>query len=143
MFRKENNQTYYLLLHYQSGHWEFVKGHIELGERDEQTVRRELEEETGIKDARIIPGFKERTKYFFRQYQEKVSEEDRRKGLTPWVFKMVFFFIVETNIKDIRLSDEHIGYKWLPYEQAIKQLTHKNAKNLLKKAKEFLDKNNL
>ena len=38
----KNNIPHYLLLHYESGHWEFAKGHIEKGESEEQTVRREL-----------------------------------------------------------------------------------------------------
>ena len=49
IFRMENGEPYYLLLRYYSGHWEFAKGHIEEGESNEETVKREIEEETGIK----------------------------------------------------------------------------------------------
>jgi bis(5'-nucleosidyl)-tetraphosphatase len=54
------NQNEYLLLKYGLGHWEFVKGHIEKGETEKETIMRELEEETGITDASIIEGFKEK-----------------------------------------------------------------------------------
>ena len=38
-----------LLVRYQSGGWAFPKGHIEPGETPEQTSRREVEEETGVR----------------------------------------------------------------------------------------------
>ncbi len=130
VFRK-NGKIYYLLLHYKSGHWDFPKGHIEDGEEEDKTVRREIEEETGIKDIELIDGFKNWIKYFFR----KTYGGDEK---APWIFKIVNYYLAETKTKEIKLSDEHIGYKWLDYEDALKQLTYKNAKNVLKKANDFL-----
>ena len=143
IFRKENNINYYLLLHYFSGHWEFPKGHIEKGETDEEAMRREIEEETGIKDVKIIPGFKKLIEYFFKQYKEKVSEADRKAGKTPWVFKLVTFFIAETKTKEIKISSEHRGFVWLPIEEAIEKTTFKNSKKLLKEASDFILKTNI
>ena len=134
----ENGVPHYLLLHYHSGHWEFPKGHIEGNESEEETVKREVAEETGLEDIKIIPGFKKYIKYFFRQYNEKVSEEDRRAGKTPWVFKLVTFFIAETKIKDVKISHEHLGFIWLPIEEAIKKTTFKNSKKLLREANDFV-----
>ena len=138
IFRKEGDNVYYLLLHYESKHWDFAKGHIEKNETDEETVKREVEEETGIKDIRIVPGFKKTIKYFFRQYREKVAEHDRRRGKTPWVFKLVKFYLAQTWTKEVKLSPEHTEYKWLDFKSALKQLTHKNAKDILKKADEYI-----
>ena len=132
----KDNQIYYLLLHYQSGHWEFPKGHVERGETEEQTVVREVAEETGIKDLKILPGFKQYIKYFFRR-SYGLKGEARKKA--PWVFKLVIFYLAETKTKEIKISFEHKGYKWLPYEEALKQLTFKNAKEILRKAQSFLD----
>ena len=146
IFRKEpfrtsqgkDNKIYYLLLHYHSGHWEFPKGHIEGKESEEETVKREITEETGINDIKIIPGFKKYIKYFFRQYKENVSEEDRKKGKTPWIFKLVAFFIAETDTKEVKISSEHTGFLWLPIDEAIKKTTFKNSKKLLKEADDFI-----
>ena len=72
IFRKENNNFFYLLLHYPSSakapkeYWDFPKGHIEKGEDEIKTVKREVEEETGLKDIKIIEGFREWIKYFFK-----------------------------------------------------------------------------
>jgi 8-oxo-dGTP pyrophosphatase MutT (NUDIX family) len=138
IYRKEQDKIYYLLLHYHSGHWEFSKGHVEKGESDEETVKREVTEETGINDLKIIPGFKKYIKYFFRQYKENVSEEDRRAGKTPWVFKLVTFFVAETETKDVKLSPEHIGFDWLTFDEAFKKTTFKNSKKLIKEANDFI-----
>ncbi len=137
IFRKENNINYYLLLHYPSGHWEFPKGHIEGKESEEDATRREVAEETGIKDIKILPGFKKYAKYFFRQYKDKVPKGQK----APWIFKLVTFFIAETKTKDIKISSEHKGFLWLPIEDAIKKTTFKNSKKLLKEANDFAIKN--
>ena len=138
IFRREDDRIYYLLLHYPSGHWEFPKGHVEQGESEEETLKRETFEETGINDLKIIPGFKKYIKYFFKQYKEKVSEADRKKGKIPWIFKLVVFFIAETKIKDVQISHEHKGFIWLPINEAIKKTTFKNSKKLLEKANDFV-----
>lgn len=131
VFRK-NNKIYYLLLHYKSGHWDFPKGHIEDKEEEDKTVKREIEEETGIKDIKIINGFKEYIKYFFRKTYEGSKN-------APWTFKLVNFYLAETKTKQVKLSDEHLDYKWLVYEDALKQLTYKNAKDILKKANNYIN----
>jgi len=135
VFRREGNKIYYLLLHYGSGHWGFPKGHIEKGEKEDDTMRREIEEETGIKDIKVVKGFKETIKYFFRDvYKQKEKEKEE----APWVFKIVEYYLAETKTKDIKLSFEHKGYKWLCFEDALKQLTFKNTKEVLKKADKYL-----
>jgi 8-oxo-dGTP pyrophosphatase MutT (NUDIX family) len=143
IYRKENDKIYYLLLKYKEKHWDFVKGHIEPNETEEQTLLRETEEEAGLLDLKIAKGFREYFKYVFRQYKEKMSKEDLEKGKIAWIFKIVIFYLAETKTKEIKLSPEHQDYKWLIYEEAIKQTTFKNAKELLKKANNFIIKNNL
>ncbi|MCJ7787018.1 NUDIX domain-containing protein [Patescibacteria group bacterium] len=131
IFRRENDKIYYLSLHYPSPpktskeYWDLPKGHIEKGEKEIETVRREVEEETGLKDIEFVDGFKEWIKYFFK-FKEKN------------ILKFVTFYLAETKEKDIKVSFEHLGFEWLSYEKAIKKLTFKNAKEILKKANEFL-----
>lgn len=148
IYRLENGIYYYLLLHYpamnkKGGHWEFSKGHIEEGENEEKAMRREIEEETGIKDLKIIPGFKEYIKYFFKQYKKGISKEQIKKEKTSWIFKLVVFYLAETHTKDVKISHEHIGFAWLPIGEAIKKTTYKNSKELLKKANEYILKNKM
>ncbi len=125
IFREEQVNIYYLVLHYQAGHWDFVKGNIEKGEEMKQTIIRETEEEIGIRNLEFVKGFKETIEYFYKL-----------KGRT--IFKTVVFFLTETKTEEIKLSQEHIGFAWLAYEDALKRLTFENAKEVLKKANEFL-----
>jgi 8-oxo-dGTP pyrophosphatase MutT (NUDIX family) len=124
---KRNGEVQYLLLHYEAGHWDYVKGQVESSESEKDTVIRELKEETGITDARFVEGFREEISYFYR-----------REGKT--VYKEVIFFMIETKESNVTLSYEHVGYGWLNYEKAIEKLTFANAKNVLAKAHEFLSK---
>lgn len=152
-----NSAPQYLLLHYGPGHWGFAKGHVEGNETEEETTRREVAEETGITDLRILSGFKEIEKYFFRQYpresgatvpsfaplrrsSSEASKASSDKAKRPWVFKLVTFFVAETKTTEIKISHEHTGFVWLPYEAALKKTTFKNSKILLKKANEFINK---
>ena len=72
IFRKEEGKIYYLLLNYaaigkvEKTYCGFSKGTIEKGEKELDTITREIREETGIKDLKFIEGFKEIEKYFFR-----------------------------------------------------------------------------
>ena len=141
IFRMENGAPQYLLLHYapsepgKRGQWGFAKGHVEQGETEIETMKREVAEETGIKDLKIVSGFKELEKYFFKKSYGLVGEA-RKKA--PWVFKIVVFFIAETKTKEVKISDEHIGFVWLPIEAAIKKTTFKNSKKLLQEANDFI-----
>jgi bis(5'-nucleosidyl)-tetraphosphatase len=120
-----NTEPKYLLLQYDAGHWDFVKGNVELNESEKDTVIRELQEETGIVDARFLEGFREKIEYFYR-----------RQGTT--IHKEVIFFLIETHTETVTLSFEHVAYAWLNYQHAMERLTFKNAKDVLQKAQELL-----
>lgn len=126
IFRR-NDANKYLLLHYEGGHWDFVKGHVEKNESERQTVLRETEEEAGITDLTYIEGYREPISYFYR-----------RAGRT--VRKEVVFYLLQTKTEAVRLSREHVGFDWLTYDKAMERLTYKNAKDTLQKAHEFLEK---
>ncbi len=124
---KRNGNRKYLLLHYEGGHWDFVKGHVEPNETETDTVRRETEEETGLTDLTFIEGYRQPISYYYR-----------RAGQI--VYKEVIFYLVETKTSPVRLSREHVGFDWLTYERATERLTYKNAKDTLQRAHAYLEK---
>lgn len=123
----KNGEVNYLLLHYEAGHWDFVKGNVEPNETEKDTTIRELKEETSIVDAKFVDGFREKIAYFYR-----------RQGAT--IHKEVVFFIIEAHTGKVEISAEHIGYDWLDYKHAMERLTFRNARSVLQDAHELLKK---
>ena len=119
------NQNQFLILKYGLGHWGLVKGHREKGETEKETILRELKEETGIFSAKIIKGFKEKFSYHYNF-----------KGNS--FFKTVICFLIKTDTKSVTLSYEHTDYRWLFYEEAIKQVTYEGPKLMIEKANKVL-----
>ena len=122
----DNKSRKFLLLNYPSKHWDFVKGKMENGETTHETALRETKEETGISDVEFLDGFEEEIEYYFRAENQDIH-------------KKVIFFLGKTKTLDIILSHEHLDFIWLDYDNALNKITYENAKNLLKKSKEFLD----
>ncbi|MFA5871335.1 MAG: NUDIX domain-containing protein [Parcubacteria group bacterium] len=144
VFRKEKNKILYLLIQHpgvsddkEGGHWDFPKGHMEKGETWEDTLRREVEEETGITKLRITPGFYTWIRYFYRA---KGTEKSRRRGSGKGIniFKIVTYYLAETAQKEVKLSFEHVDYAWLEYKQAIERITYQKSKKVLEKGHAFL-----
>ena len=124
IFRKDK-EIKYLLLHYEAGHWDFPKGHVEEKEAELDTIKREVREETSIEDIELVLDFREKIEYYYKLKGELMHKE-------------VVFYLAKTKTEQVRISFEHIGYIWLPYDKAVEKLTFKNAKEILEKANAFL-----
>jgi 8-oxo-dGTP pyrophosphatase MutT (NUDIX family) len=127
LFRKEDSKILFLLLHYPSGHWDFIKGKMEEGESTHETAIREAKEETGIIDITFLENFEEWINYDF-QYQGEL------------VHKKVVFFLAETKTKEVMISHEHLDYTWMDYNTSMEKTTFDNAKTVLTRAQMLLTK---
>ena len=115
-----------LLLQYPQGHWGFPKGHYESEDGVyQQTALRELEEETGISEVRMLDDWQMRTFYTFSRKGRPVEKE-------------VFWFIGETDEYDITLSHEHRNFMWLEWDDAENQLNFEQSKEVLRGARAHL-----
>lgn len=127
IFRDTPEGIVFLLLHYPSGHWDFVKGKMEKGENPLDTVVREAKEETGISDLNFVDGFEENIEYDF-QFEGEL------------IHKKVVFYLAKTNTEKITISHEHLDFVWLDYKSAFEKTTYQNAKSVLSKANQLLFK---
>src|SRR6056297_2141198 len=66
LFRDTRGRREYLLLKSRPGDWEFPKGGVEGEEELQQTAIREVTEEAGISDFRLINGFRREYDYVFQ-----------------------------------------------------------------------------
>ena len=115
----------FLVLKYPSGHWDFVKGNIEQGEKEEETVKRELFEETGINSITLHKGINEKVEYHYYKKNKRVH-------------KIVSYYLAETKQKDVKISFEHLDYKWEGYDNVLKLITFDNSKDILRKGSQLI-----
>jgi bis(5'-nucleosidyl)-tetraphosphatase len=117
----------YLLLDY-GKYWDFPKGHLEPGEDDRTAAVRELAEETGLDEVTFVEGFYREITYYFRS-----------RGDGSVVRKEVCFFLGRTTSHNVRLSDEHVGFAFLPFDEAVARVKYPTAKELLRQAEQRLN----
>lgn len=111
-----------LIKNNRSANWGFPKGHVERGETNKDTARREVLEETGIHIS-ILPDFASKSEYTI---QGKVE-------------KAVTIFLANTNDVNTKIQrDEIEDYAWLTYNKAMDRLKFSNDRNMLKSANEHL-----
>lgn len=117
----------YLLLRYGGGNWGFPKGHVEAGETDIQAAQREVAEETGIPIERqlLIAGFEDDTDYRFRRGHVLVEKDVR-------------FYLIESTTREVKISHEHSGYAWLPYDAALARVSFEGPRRILQGAHSFI-----
>ncbi|PIW36326.1 MAG: hypothetical protein COW24_05980 [Candidatus Kerfeldbacteria bacterium CG15_BIG_FIL_POST_REV_8_21_14_020_45_12] len=113
------NSKYQVLLVFQkkNRYWEFPKGKIEAGERELDTLKREIFEETGIRRFRMVQGFR-RVMYYDFRFQGRVIQ------------RKVVYFLIKTADK-VEISAEHSRFTWMSLQSAKKRLKHKNQISLL------------
>lgn len=126
LFRDTRGRREYLLLKSRPGDWEFPKGGVEGDEELQQTAIREVTEEAGITDFRLLNGFRREYNYVFQA-----------GGKT--IHKTVHLFIAESNEASAELSREHRDHQWRDYEQAINTITQDGPRDILREAHDFLD----
>ena len=113
----------FLLMKSPRGDWNFVKGHRENGETDYQTLRREIQEETGIRRFAVL-NYLGDVNYTFLKKDTEIE-------------KVVKFYHVSTFNSQITISQEHVDYAWLRYKQAKALLTFWQSKDILEKVSEI------
>ncbi len=119
IFYKSKSNTRILLVKNNNGrYWSFPKGHIEIGETEEETAIREIKEETNL-DVEIKEGFREVSDY------------------CPFgkIRKHVVFFLAQAFTDNVKVQEEEIAeYIWVDLQQARKLCTYDNDLRIINKA---------
>lgn len=131
LYRKTNTKTQYLLLKRKSdtgGFWQPVTGGVEKGETKIQALKREVQEETGIKNlTKIIKNV------HYYEFWDLFKQENRQRLIKEYVFGVE----VSPNEK-ITISWEHTEHKWCSFKEALKLLKYNENKESLKKLNQIL-----
>ena len=105
--------------------WQGVAGKIEKDEKAWETAVRELKEETGLAPKKMFVA--DHVSRFYEKHKDRMN--------------LVPVFGIEVDSKDVTLSDEHIDYKWLDFEEAFDTLIWNGQKQGLKTVFNMLLKN--
>ena len=126
IFNDLSDERYFLLVKNTNGkYWGFPKGHVEIGETEEQTAIREVKEETNL-DVTILPGFRKTSIY----------------RLFDQIKKQVVIFVAKTNSKKVIAQNTEIEkFKWLKKDDIFKYLSHRNDLKNFEEAVKWLEKN--
>lgn len=128
VYRKTEEGIKFLILYHGHNYWNFPKGKIEHEEESLAAALRETKEETGIggRDVRLDADFRAHERFYFR-----------RENMP--IYKIVIFYLGETESVDVHISDEHNGYAWFLYDEAKRVLgRYRDSQRVMKQACEFL-----
>lgn len=119
----EKNDIRILLVKNHNGKcWTFPKGHIEMGENEQQTALREIKEETGL-NVEIVPGFRQTSSY--RPFGK--------------IRKTAVFFLAKAEKSVVSMQPSEIDYYlWVSIDEAMKMCRHENDTNILREVRKRL-----
>ncbi|HEY2810326.1 MAG TPA: NUDIX domain-containing protein [Rhabdochlamydiaceae bacterium] len=125
--RRENQEWRVLLiLHREGNHWGFPKGKANPGEQHRQTACRELKEETNLDVKEILHAEALIEQYQFRHKREKIHK-------TAYYFPALVEGILKCQEEEIREA------RWLPFTEALQQLSFKQARHILRETMRILN----
>lgn len=131
VFRESDGGLSFLVVKHKAGHWAFPKGHADPGETHLETARRELFEETGIKEIEIIEN-----KTFSERYESVIKKTGESCD------KTVIFFVGFVESKDVatpeNFQDEIPEARWVEENEVEGILTYPEAKEIFRQVYEFL-----
>ncbi|OEG71870.1 hypothetical protein ATZ36_12190 [Candidatus Endomicrobiellum trichonymphae] len=121
---KNDNPLFLLVNSKRSGIWGFPKGHIENGESEIETARREIFEETGIKNIEFIKNFRQEDVYIINGAASRTDERQ--------VEKHSIYFLASA-LEDALDFDKNeiLELKWANINQAQDLLSFANQKKII------------
>ena len=122
--RIEDGRPLFLIIRDSYRNWGFPKGHLEAGETADAAAMREVAEETGLPDLRLI-GEIETIDWYFRFRGRQIH-------------KVCHFFLMEsaTTVTCPQRDEGITACRWEPIEKATELVSYENARAVLKRAHE-------
>ena len=116
----------FLLIRDSYHNWGFPKGHLERGEPPETAAMREVAEEAGVRDARMVGPIDTIDWYF------------RFRGRL--IHKVCHFFLMEAETAETcpQRTEGITECRWVPIEEAMQSISYANAREVLRRAREMV-----
>lgn len=116
VFRRnpKNSQIEILLIQDAKDRWTIPKGHIEEGESSKETAMREVGEETGLKDIKVL------------NWLGKINFRYRRQQSLVLMTTEIFLVHAIKNSDDIRPEDWMNGIQWFSTADALDKIEYED-----------------
>ncbi len=141
VYKKTRRGIYFAMIKDSYGHWAFPKGHVRRTETNEQAARREIKEEVGLSDLKMIVPL--------GKIEIKFKDQFVFKGFL--IKKTIHYFLFETHEKstihipkiDLEQKGEKIqGLRWVSLREVRRRSTYRDMQPVLEKAIKRLQKDN-
>ena len=117
--RNANNALEILLIQDAKNRWTIPKGHVEPGEEPKQTAKREIQEETGLKEMKVY------------SWLGKVNFRYRRTHTLVLMTMHIYLVKGLGDTDDLQGEDWLTGMKWLPAQEAIDKIAYDDIGKLI------------
>ncbi len=128
VYKNDNDELKFLLVHQHNNHYSFPKGHVEEKETEIETALREIKEETNL-DVEIDSNFRYQITYLVEQKN---------------IMKDVVYFVATPKTFDLISQDGEIDEcVWCNYEEVLEKLEFDNIKEVFEKAYNYIKNKNI
>jgi 8-oxo-dGTP pyrophosphatase MutT (NUDIX family) len=123
-------ESHYLIVQHQAGHWGFPKGHPESGENALTAAKRELTEETGVRECTLNDQV-----FFTEQYRITKDEQVVIRDIK-------YFLGICHELSSAKASNEIVRLRWVTYSEGMDMLTFQTTRDVLEKVHSYLQNRN-
>lgn len=129
VFRRVDATVEILLLKHEGGKWMLPKGTIESGETPEEVARREIKEETGLSNVRVVADLGEERYFFFWRSEDTFYD------------KTVHYFLLEFLEGEQAAPQAEEGFvacEWVSLDEAANRIKYKETREIVRRARKLL-----
>lgn len=139
-FRRTSRGIDFAMVRDSYGKWTFPKGHVKRGESNEDAAEREVMEEVGLKELRIVTELGKIDIWF----------RDRFVFKGRLIHKFIYYYLFEVPATaklrkpKIQKTGERIReVAWVPADKVLKRSSYRDMSPIIKKALNFLTRKNI
>jgi len=129
VFTRDSGVAQVLLLKHESGKWMLPKGTIEAGETPQEVALREVREETGLSNVRLISDLGEERYFFFWRSEDTYYD------------KTVHYYLLEFLGGEEPVPQTEEGFvacEWASLDDALDRIKYKETREVVRRAKDVL-----
>jgi ADP-ribose pyrophosphatase YjhB (NUDIX family) len=119
VYRKNPKEVEILLIQDAKDRWTIPKGHIEEGEQAKETAEREIKEETGLEELRVL------------NWLGKINFKYRRQQSLVLMTTDIFLVEAKGDTNKLKPEDWMNGIKWFTAQEALDKIEYEDIEKII------------